>query len=142
MSADVAFDTRKEFKRFAESGSFDDAQADLLVDHSREVLTGLATKEDLHNEVKVVDMKIDHVVAALDRVQADIARLSESVAGLSESVARTNAEAADRIATATERMASSRWWQTAILIAVVALVGAVVTGLPVLPEIVSALAGG
>ena len=37
-------------------------------------------------------------------------------------------------------MASSRWWQTAIMIPVVALVGAVVTGLPVLPELVPSLA--
>lgn len=34
MPADAAFDIRKEFRRLAESGSFDEAQADLLVDHS------------------------------------------------------------------------------------------------------------
>ena len=58
MPTDVAFDTRKEFKRFAESGSFDEAQADLLVDHSKEILVGVATKEDLKNAVEGLEKDI------------------------------------------------------------------------------------
>ena len=68
------------------------------------------------------------------------AEYRSDLAALMQEIADRNAESADRIATATERMASSRWWQTAIMIAVVALVGAVVTGLPVLPEILSSIA--
>ena len=58
MPADAAFDTRKEFKRLAKSGSFDEAQADLLVDHSKEILVGVATKEDLQHAVEGLEKDI------------------------------------------------------------------------------------
>ena len=58
MPADAAFDTRKEFKRLAESGSFDEAQAGLLVDHSKAILVGVATKEDLKHAVESLQKDI------------------------------------------------------------------------------------
>ena len=88
-------------------------------------------------ETKQAEYRSD--LAALMKEIADRnAESADRIAAMTDRIA----EAADRSATATERMASSRWWQTAIMIAVVALVGAVVTGLPVLPEIVSRLADG
>ncbi|MYE83768.1 MAG: hypothetical protein F4103_08315 [Boseongicola sp. SB0673_bin_14] len=81
---------------------------------------------------------------ALERLERKIEtafeRMERRLAEHDAAAARRDAEFADRIATTTERMASSRWWPTAIMIAVVALVGTVVTGLPVLPEILSGLA--
>ncbi len=62
------------------------------------------------------------------------AEYRSDLADLMREIAHKNAESADRIAEATERMASSRWWQTAIMIAVVALVGAVLGTLIGLPS--------
>ncbi|MYI68059.1 MAG: hypothetical protein F4103_04645 [Boseongicola sp. SB0673_bin_14] len=58
MPADAAFDIRKEFRRLAESGSFDEAQADLLVDHSKAILVGVATKADLRHAVEGLEKAI------------------------------------------------------------------------------------
>jgi len=37
-------------------------------------------------------------------------------------IERRNAETADRMATATERMATGWWWQTTVLVAIIAVV--------------------
>ena len=73
--------------------------------------------------------------------RSDLAELMRQIADKNAEMVDRNAEMADRIATATERMANSRWWQTATLIAVVALVGAVAGGLPALVAFLAGAAG-
>ena len=89
-------------------------------------------------EERMKTMQAD-LSAALERNNAAFDRLRADMTGLEKRLVEKNAETADRIATATERMANSRWWQTAIMIAVVALVGAAVAGIPTLPAIIEAI---
>ena len=73
MPADVAFDTRAEFKRFVDAGA-DERLADAIVDHSKETLRGIATKEDLRTLETALEAKIDTSVGALN------AKIDHSVA--------------------------------------------------------------
>ena len=58
MPADATFDTKQEFNRLAEGG-FDRVQADAIVDHSKEILRGVATKEDLEHVEERLAARID-----------------------------------------------------------------------------------
>ena len=58
--AEDAFDTRAKFKRFVDAGA-DEPLADAIVDHSKETLRGVATKQDL----LALETKIDNSVALL-----------------------------------------------------------------------------
>ena len=58
MPADATFDTKQEFNRLAEGG-FDRDQADAIVDHSKEILRGVATKEDLEHAEERLAARID-----------------------------------------------------------------------------------
>lgn len=75
MPADVAFDTRAEFRRFTDAGA-DERLADATVDHSKETLRGIATKEDLRKLETAFKTKIDTSVAELNtKIDTSIALL-------------------------------------------------------------------
>ena len=65
MPADVAFDTRAEFKRFVDAGA-DERLADAIVDHSKETLRGVATKHDLLALETKIDTSVDALNAKID----------------------------------------------------------------------------
>ena len=86
MPADAAFDTRAEFRRFVDAGA-DERLADAIVDHSRETLRGLATKEDLRTLETALETKIDTSFNALNtKIDMSVAgldaRMDASIAGL------------------------------------------------------------
>ncbi|MXX87977.1 MAG: hypothetical protein F4213_18865 [Boseongicola sp. SB0677_bin_26] len=58
MPADATFDTKQEFKRLAEGG-LDHNQADAIVEHSKEILRGVATREDLQRAEERLSARID-----------------------------------------------------------------------------------
>ena len=102
-------------------------------------LAGLARQQAvLEERMKTMQAEYRSDLAELMRQVAD---RNAEMAALMQQVADRNAEMGDRMATATERMANSRWWQTAILIAAVALVGAVAGGLPALVALLASAAG-
>ena len=65
MPADVAFDTRAEFRRFTDAGA-DERLADAIVDHSKETLRGVATKQDLLALEAKIDTSVDALNAKID----------------------------------------------------------------------------
>ena len=89
---------------------------------------------DIHGIARQLAVLEERMNSARTEYRSDLAELMRQIA-------EKNAETSDRIATATERMANSRWWQTAILVAVVALVGAVAGGLPALVAFLAGAAG-
>ena len=64
--------------------------------------------------------------------RSDLADLMREIADRNAEAADRYAEAADRQAAAIERMASNRWWQTAILVAVIGLSVTFLAALPTL----------
>jgi len=85
-----------------------------------------------------VDTMEANLTATLERFSKEAADRNAEAAKQNAEAAKQNAEAADRWAAAAERMATTRWWQTTILIAVIAVVAAVASG--GLSELVAVLA--
>ena len=57
MPTETAFDSEEELRRFTDAGA-DERLAAALVDHSRETLRGVATKEDIRALEKTTDTSV------------------------------------------------------------------------------------
>jgi len=101
--------------------------------------------------MKTLEANLD---ATLSGFRTDMAGFRTGMAELTRSIERRNAELIERVerrdadgadrmaegmksmATATDRMATTRWWQTAVMAAVAAVIGAIAGGLPALVSLV------
>ncbi len=75
----------------------------------------------------------ERIAVLEERMNTHQATYEKALERFERRMADRDAALSERIATATERMASSRWWQTAIIIAAIA---ALITFAPVLQRIV------
>ena len=94
---------------------------------------------EIHQLARQVAILEERMATKQAEYRSDLADLMREIADRNAEHARIQADAADRMAASVERMASSRWWQTAVMIAVIALVGTAVAGIPTLPAILEAL---
>ena len=70
-------------------------------------MSGEADLHEINRKVAVLEERMKTMQA---EYRTDIGRLAEQIA-------QRDALASERMASATDRMASSRWWQTAIILA-------------------------
>jgi len=90
-------------------------------------------------EERMETMKADYrsdLAELMQRIEQRNADMIQRIEQRNADGADRMALGADRIATATERMASNRWWQTAIMAAVAAVIGALAGGLPALVALI------